>query len=400
LKTYRNDRISRRDFIHTAASAGVGLLLAGCGGGDAPEAKASAVTEDKKGAGGKGTVFFYHPDCLKHDTGRGHPEKPGRLTAILDQLRKYIDLAKREIEAGRRKLSTGDAIISKDSWNAALLAAGASIQAVDRVAEGRAANAFCAIRPPGHHARPKKGGMGVLIVDWDVHHGNGTQDTFWTDGTVMNFHTQQKGIYPGTGHENERGEGRGEGMIINVPLAAGAGNDVFTRVYREHLVPAARRFEPEMILLSAGYDSHKDDPLGDLALDEAGYAALTDILLELADELCKGRLVVCLEGGYNLQALGRSASATMRRMRAVAGSAAASQSLAPSDVPLCLARCPSCRPGGSGASLAAIIGMTPVITGAPVRWFSEREEIARAAQPGSCVRKGGNREVDREHQAC
>jgi acetoin utilization deacetylase AcuC-like enzyme len=368
LKTYKNDRISRRDFIHTAASAGVGLLLAGCGGGDAPEGKASAVTEDKKGAGGKGTVFFYHPDSLKHDTGRGHPEKPGRLTAILDQLRKdglwdalthvepapasiesiervhdrkYIDLAKREIEAGRRKLSTGDAIISKDSWNAALLAAGASIQAVDRVAEGRAANAFCAIRPPGHHARPKKGGMGfcvfnniaiaarhaqarhnmarVLIVDWDVHHGNGTQDTFWTDGTVMNFHTQQKGIYPGTGHENERGEGRGEGMIINVPLAAGAGNDVFTRVYREHLVPAARRFKPEMILLSAGYDSHKDDPLGGLALDEAGYAALTDILLELADELCKGRLVVCLEGGYNLQALGRSASATMRRMRAAAG---------------------------------------------------------------------------------
>jgi acetoin utilization deacetylase AcuC-like enzyme len=135
----------------------------------------------------------------------------------------------------------------------------------------------------------------------------------------MNFHTQQKGIYPGTGHGNERGEGRGEGMIINVPLAARAGNDVFTRVYRERLVPAARRFKPEMILLSAGYDSHKDDPLGDLALDEAGYAALTDVLLELADELCKGRLVVCLEGGYNLQALGRSASATMRRMRAAAG---------------------------------------------------------------------------------
>jgi acetoin utilization deacetylase AcuC-like enzyme len=220
LKTYKNDRISRRDFIHTAASAGVGLLLAGCGEGDAPERKASALTEDKKGAGGRLTAIL---DQLRKDglwDALTHVEPAPASIESIERVhdRKYIDLAKREIEAGRRKLSTGDAIISKDSWNAALLAAGASIQAVDRVAEGRAANAFCAIRPPGHHARPKKGGMGfcvfnniaiaarhaqarhnmarVLIVDWDVHHGNGTQDTFWTDGTVMNFHTQQKGIYP------------------------------------------------------------------------------------------------------------------------------------------------------------------------------------------------------------
>jgi acetoin utilization deacetylase AcuC-like enzyme len=153
-----------------------------------------------------------------------------------------------------------------------------------------------------------------LLIDWDVHHGNGTQDAFWSDGTVMNFHTQQRGIYPGTGLENERGEGKAEGLILNFPLAPGAGNREFETLYLEKLAPAARKFRPGIIVVSAGYDSHKDDPLGRLALDEAGYARLTKIVLDLAAELCGGRVVFCLEGGYNLDAVGRSVAATVKEM--------------------------------------------------------------------------------------
>jgi acetoin utilization deacetylase AcuC-like enzyme len=164
------------------------------------------------------------------------------------------------------------------------------------------------------HAQRAHGIDRVLIVDWDVHHGNGTQDAFWNDGSAMGFHTQQRGIYPGSGLESERGAGAAEGRIMNFPLEPGAGNEVFQRLYLEKLVPAARRFRPGFVFVSAGYDSHRDDPLGDLALDEAGYATLTGIVADLADELCGGRLVLCLEGGYDLNALAGSAAATVRRM--------------------------------------------------------------------------------------
>ncbi len=308
------------------------------------------------------TGFYFHPAFLKHDTGPRHPERPERLTAIIDRLKAdglwrelarlqpspattdtiaavhdpaYIQLAKNEIEQGRIQLSTGDTPVSKASYEAALLAAGAACQATTAVIEGTLKNAFCAIRPPGHHARPgAHGGMGfcvfnniaiaarhaqqahgikrVLIVDWDVHHGNGTQETFWTDGTVMNFHTQQKGLYPGTGHPSERGEGKARGHIWNFEMAPGAGNTAYEKLYTEKLVPTARAFKSELILISAGYDSHRDDPLGGLALDEHGFGRLTGILAELAKEICNGRLVVCLEGGYDLTATAASAAETIR----------------------------------------------------------------------------------------
>ncbi len=310
--------------------------------------------------GGRPTAFFYHPDFLRHNPGPHHPERPERLIRIVDRLkadqcweqlthcepqpasedtialvhdRQYIRLARREIQEGRGHLSTGDTAVCKESSRAALLAAGAVTGAVDLVLAGRAANAFCAVRPPGHHARPQRGGMGfcvfnnlaigarhaqqvhgverLLIVDWDVHHGNGTQDTFYSDGRVLQFHTQQRGIYPGTGWEYEQGAGAAKGQVMNFPLPPGTGNRQFQQLYQEKLVPAARRFKPQMIFVSAGYDSHKDDPLGSLALDEAGFAALARIVRSLADELCRGRLVMVLEGGYNPQATAASVSATV-----------------------------------------------------------------------------------------
>ena len=313
------------------------------------------------------TAFLFHPAFLEHDAGPWHPERPERLIAINERLEAdglwdrlahpkpepapletialvhdpaYIELARREIESGAPDLSTGDTAVCEASWRAALVAAGAATGAVDLVLSDvktrRAKNAFCAVRPPGHHSRPVGGGMGfcvfnniaiaarharkahgidrVLIVDWDVHHGNGTQDAFWTDGSVCQFHTHQRGIYPGTGWENERGAGEAEGLIRNFPLLRGSGIETFERLYLEELAPAAKDFKPELILVSAGYDSHKDDPLGGLALEEEGYARLTEIVLGLADELCSGRVVMTLEGGYNLDALAASVSATVRKM--------------------------------------------------------------------------------------
>ncbi len=309
------------------------------------------------------TAFFYHPDFLKHNPGSHHPECAQRLIRIIERLHAdhlweklahpeprpasmetialvhdpaYIQLAQREIQEGRASLSTGDTAVCKESWNAALLAAGAVTGAVDLVMAGRAANAFCAVRPPGHHARPKRGGMGfcifnnvaiglrhaqrvhkrdrLLLVDWDVHHGNGTQDTFYSDGSVMQFHTQQRGIYPGSGWEDEQGEGPARGLVMNFPLPRGTGNEEFQRLYQEKLVPAARRFKPQIILVSAGYESHKDDLLGSLGLDEKGFAVLTQIVKSLADELCRGRLVMVLEVGYNLDATAASVSATVRAL--------------------------------------------------------------------------------------
>jgi len=249
----------------------------------------------------------------------------------------YIATVRKDIEAGRASLSTGDTSVSQEGWEAAILAAGAVCEAVDAVLDGKLQNAFCAVRPPGHHATPARG-MGfcvfnnvaigarhalrarrlerVLIIDWDVHHGNGTQDAFWTDGAVLQFHTQERGIYPGSGKESERGAGAAEGRILNFPLGRGSGIEVFTKLYAERLAPAAREFKPQLIMISSGYDAHADDPLGGLALKSEDYGRLTRIALDLADELCQGRVVVTLEGGYDLCALGASAAATVAELEA------------------------------------------------------------------------------------
>ena len=349
--------LSRRQVL---GSLTVGSVAAWLGKPDFAMAAGQPFVEKAQGADSP-TAFFYHPAFLKHDPGSHHPECPQRLTRIIKRLNAdrlweklahpepkpadvetialvhdpaYITLARREIQEGRARLSTGDTAVCKESWNAALLAAGAVTDAVDLVMAGRAANAFCAVRPPGHHARPRRGGMGfcifnnvaiglrhaqkahkvdrLLLVDWDVHHGNGTQDTFCSDGSVMQFHTQQRGIYPGSGREDEQGEGAARGLVMNYPMARGTGNEEFERLYQDKLVPAARRFKPQIIMVSAGYDSHKDDLLGSLGLDEKGFAVLTQIVKSLAEELCRGRLVMVLEGGYNLDATAASVSATLR----------------------------------------------------------------------------------------
>lgn len=284
-----------------------------------------------------------------HDTGAGHPEQPARYDAVMDALvelgaafarvpvrpaaedeialvhtRRYIETARRNIEAGRTELSTGDTAVSARSFEVALAATGGVLNAVDAVVTGAARNAFCAVRPPGHHARPDQG-MGfcifnsiavaaryaqrhhglskVMIVDWDVHHGNGTQDTFYDDASVFFFSTHQWPWYPGTGPASETGKGN----ILNRPFAAGAGPEILL-AFQEDLRRAADRFRPELVLVSAGFDSRAGDPLGGFTLTDDDFGELTRLMLGVAAEHANGRLVSVLEGGYNLKGLASAAA--------------------------------------------------------------------------------------------
>ena len=299
----------------------------------------------------------------QHNTGEGHPERPERVEAIAaaltkaalkekllpvearpasdDELaavhsREYLSNAKREIERGHRQLSTGDTDVSPRSWEVAIRAAGGVLNAVDRVFNNHAKNAFCAVRPPGHHATPTRG-MGfcivnnvavaaryaqrkygadrVLIVDWDVHHGNGTQDVFYSDDTVLFFSTHQHPWYPGTGMAEERGEGKGAGLTINRPLPAGSGRAEIYAAFREALLPATDRLKPDLILVSAGFDSRAGDPLGQFRLTDDDFAELTRVLMDAADEHCGGKLVSVLEGGYSLEGLSSAVTAHVRTLQ-------------------------------------------------------------------------------------
>ena len=313
---------------------------------------------------GRGTALLIDPVFKLHDTGPGHPERPERYDALtrafqragliesllpvavrpatedeiaLCHTRPYIDTVKRDIAAGARELSTGDTTISPRSWEVALDAAGGVMNAIDQVFKKKAVNAFCAVRPPGHHARPNQG-MGfcifnnvaitaryaqrthgvdrVLIADWDVHHGNGTQDTFYSDGSVFFFSTHQSPWYPGTGDPNETGEGRGRGCTLNCPFSAGAGREEILGVFQERLLHAADQFKPDLVLISAGFDSRFGDPLGRFTLSDRDFADLTQVMLEIADKHAGGRLVSVLEGGYDLAGL---ASAATAHVQALAG---------------------------------------------------------------------------------
>lgn len=304
-------------------------------------------------------IYLYDDIYLEHDAGMGHPESPDRLTAINKAVKgadwypdlvrpkatpvsidilslvhdpRYIELVERECKAGYMMLSTGDTNVCEESYDIALQAVGGVLAAVDAVFGKKAKNAFCAVRPPGHHAS-KNRGMGfclfnniaaaaryaqkkynverVLIGDWDVHHGNGTHDIFYSDGSVFFMSTHQYPWYPGTGRHDEIGEGNGKGFTMNRPFPAGAGNKEIISAFKDDLLPAAKKFKPDFTLISAGFDSHVRDYLGGFRIDDDGFRELTKIMMEIADITGEGRLVSILEGGYNLDSM---ASAVMVHM--------------------------------------------------------------------------------------
>jgi acetoin utilization deacetylase AcuC-like enzyme len=304
------------------------------------------------------TLLYTHPSCIDHDPGQYHPETPARLKAVLAALAapEFAALERREApEAALDDLTrvhplsfverllaavpqTGhvgidaDTVMSPASGRAALRAAGAVAAAVDAVVAGEAANAFCAVRPPGHHAEPNRAmgfclfnnvavgalrarqvhGLGrVAVVDFDVHHGNGTQACFWDDAGLFYGSTHQSPLYPGTGASGETGAANN---IVNVPLPPMSGSAPFRQGMERILLPALDSFGPELVLISAGFDAHRNDPLAQLMLDEADYAWATERLLEIARRHAGGRVVSTLEGGYDLAALGASAAAHVRAL--------------------------------------------------------------------------------------
>ncbi|MEA1958508.1 MAG: histone deacetylase [Chloroflexota bacterium] len=301
--------------------------------------------------------LIYDPIYLDHDTGM-HCETASRLIHTTEHLKRtgtmdktisirpraatieeisrvhspsYIAYAESFARAGGGYLD-GDTVASPGSYDAAVYAAGGVISAVDAVMGGEVNYALALVRPPGHHAI-RNAAMGfcifnniaiaardamssykidrVLIVDFDVHHGNGTQDEFYSDNTVLYFSTHQYPFYPGSGSTGETGSGDGIGYTVNIPLPAGCGDAEYIRAFEEVLVPVARRFKPQLILVSAGYDAHRADNISMMQVTTTGYANMVSILKRLADELCDGRLVFALEGGYNLDALADSIDATL-----------------------------------------------------------------------------------------
>jgi len=296
---------------------------------------------------------------LKHDPGWGHPECPERLVSIygmldqsgLSQNLAPVELRKAEkseillihserhyqdIASTRGKSSSyldPDTSTSPDSFDAALYAVGGLLNLVEKVLEGELSSGFALIRPPGHHAEreramgfclfnniaiasawavKEKGLKRVLVADFDVHHGNGTQHSFYDTDQVLYFSSHRYPFYPGTGYFNEVGEGKGEGFTVNVPLPAGMGDEDYDAIYRELLLPIALEYQPELVLVSAGFDPYYQDPLGGMEVTENGFARLASILMEIAQKSCEGKLVFALEGGYSVEGIARSIQKIMQ----------------------------------------------------------------------------------------
>ena len=302
------------------------------------------------------TLLYTHESCIEHDTGSHHPERPDRLRAVLSTLsdEEFGSLDWRQAPAGSaedlERVHPGDhvaaildavpasghvsldpdTIMSPASGDAALHAAGALCAAVDAVLTGESRTAFCAVRPPGHHAEPVRA-MGfclfnsvaiaaeharaehgltqVAVVDFDVHHGNGTQAAFENDKNLFYASSHQYPCYPGTGAEGERGVA---GNIVNAPLAPGTGSDSFRQAYSERILPMLRGFAPELLIISAGFDAHVRDPLAQLRLENDDYAWVSDELAAVAADCCDGRIVSALEGGYDLEALSAACAEHVR----------------------------------------------------------------------------------------
>jgi acetoin utilization deacetylase AcuC-like enzyme len=309
---------------------------------------------------GKKTGFVYHSDCLKHDTGSGHPERPDRLTTCAQALgasdfwadlvqiepvpatiaqicyahtRPYADRVKRHCD--RSIPLAYDTPVSTASFDVALLSAGSVLTAADAVMAGKVSNAFALIRPPGHHATSDQG-MGfclfnnvavatrflqrehdigkVAIVDWDVHHGNGTQDIFYEDESVFFFSIHQFPLYPGSGLSSETGSGKAIGTTLNAPMRAERGVIDYIKVFQDSLKPALLNFSPDFLIISAGFDAHQLDLLASINMTGEGFGVLTDIVVETAAQCCEGRLVSALEGGYSLEGLSESVLAHVERL--------------------------------------------------------------------------------------
>ena len=300
------------------------------------------------------TAFASDTRFMDHDTGIGHPERPARLSHTLAHLESkpwfpslhmmggvecnldqissmhdegLIHRAQTSCAQGLSYLDSPDVVISPDSFEIARLAVGTVLSLSDAIVSGQVNNGFALIRPPGHHAernealgfclfnniaitarylQQQHGLERILIVDWDVHHGNGTQHLFEEDPSVFFISTHQYPHYPGTGSRSENGIGAGQGATLNCPMNAGTGDDDYQDAFREKILPAIHNFKPDMILISAGFDAHRADPLGSINLSSEHYAWMTTRLMECADQYCQGRILSALEGGYDLDALAES----------------------------------------------------------------------------------------------
>jgi acetoin utilization deacetylase AcuC-like enzyme len=307
------------------------------------------------------TAVVVDRDYLKHNPGDDHPERPERIRILLDLAEEidrqkfsllsptvatradiefhhgaeYVALIESTSKANRYALD-GDTITSRDSFGVGLLAVGGFLRLLDSIAARENRNGFALVRPPGHHALKNRamgfclfntiaiganylkrchGAKRILIVDWDVHHGNGTQDAFYDDPSVLFISTHQFPFYPGTGAVNEVGTDAGEGFTVNIPLPAGCGDAEYLQVFNEIVLPSAERFEPDWILVSAGFDPHRRDPLGGMAVTEQGFGVMAGMLSQLADRHSGGKMAFLLEGGYDLAALRNSVGSVLETIQ-------------------------------------------------------------------------------------